>query len=188
MTTRLGLARRSTVLACAIALAVVAAGAPARAAGVTATVTVRPGGLSVRTVGQTALLDTATAGRVGPPSTIRLVIEDATGSGQGWRLVMASTAFRAERSRPSTLGGAVWIVTGVGSRCALATCTDAESTVAYPVAVPAGSGEPIEIFGAGAGTGMGSLLLIARVTLAVPPDALPAQYESTVSWTVAAGP
>jgi hypothetical protein len=69
-------------------------------------------------------------------------------------------------------------------------CTDPNSSIAYPVAIPSGSGPPaaVKYFKPAAGTGMGSFTLTLNGQVSVPANSYAGTYTATRTITIASGP
>ena len=71
-----------------------------------------------------------------------------------------------------------------------ATCALATNSIAYPYALPAGSGPPTasKIFDAASSSGMGDQTVTPMFSLAIPAHVVPASYTSTWTISIVSGP
>lgn len=122
--------------------------------------------------------------------SLGLTVNDATGSGAGWKLTITSTTF-------STSGGAHLLstsasnITGVTSACvANTTCTNPTNGVTYPLGVPAAATAPtpVKLYNAALNTGMGSFTITPTISVSIPASTFAGNYSSTVSVAVVSGP
>lgn len=138
---------------------------------------------------------------VDAPATVEPI--DATGSGTGWAVTVASTTF-ASTSPAASLPTTALSVNGsdvsssstsapaascdTDSTCALPTSTS--DPVVYPLDVPAAATAPtpVNLYTADASTGMGSIDLAANWWLSIPASALAASYSNTISLAIVSGP
>jgi hypothetical protein len=108
----------------------------------------------------------------------------------GWNLTISTTRFTTGGARPKTLSTNASSITGVSFECAVALplCTsDPTNSVAYPIAVTAGSA-PVKFFNAAAKTGTGTFTVAPTVQVAIPANAYAGTYSSTLTMTLATGP
>jgi len=121
-----------------------------------------------------------------------VVVDDSTGTGDGWQLTAAASSFTATSSSgtTTTLSGESLSVAQPTAACASGTtCTLPDDTVSYPVTLPIGSNvTPTVIASAALDTGMGEIDLPFTWSLAVPADALAGSYTSTITVSVSTGP
>jgi hypothetical protein len=102
------------------------------------------------------------------------VVVDARGSGAGWRLRIAATG--VESGELSVTGVRVEALAG----------RPPANRVAYPVRVAFGAAEPVELFSAAPGSGMGTFALTPRAVARAPVDG--GARHATVTLDLAAGP
>jgi hypothetical protein len=123
-----------------------------------------------------------------------VVVDDSTGTGDGWQVTAEASPFTATNSSgtTTTLSGESLSVAQPTAACASGTtCTLPDNTVSYPVTLPIGSNvnvTPIVIASAAVDTGMGEVDLPFTWSLAVPADALAGSYTSTITVSVSTGP
>jgi hypothetical protein len=112
-----------------------------------------------------------------------LGVVDARGSGAGWNLTIASTAFDDGSSHTFAAGA----VSSVAQACTSgSSCTAASpSGITYPVSL---STTPAKVFNAAANTGMGKVDVTPTVHVIVPGNAYAATYTATVTLAAATGP
>jgi hypothetical protein len=134
------------------------------------------------------------------------VIDDATGSGAGWNVTVSATTFTngtvslANTGTFSTNGSITSAVATTGPTAACtsgATCTlPTDTSVTYPVALTTAASTPtaFKVYDALVATGLGSVTIglpgAAPVGwwVAVPGNAVPATYTSTVTLEVLSAP
>jgi len=133
------------------------------------------------------------------------VVDDATGSGAGWNVTVSATTFTngsvslANTGTFSTNGSITSAVATAGPTAACtsgATCTLPTDTTVYPVAITTAASSPTvyKIYDTSAATGLGSITIglpgAAPVGwwVAVPANAVPATYTSTVTLEVLSAP
>src|SRR5207244_8598636 len=102
------------------------------------------------------------------------VVVDARGSGAGWRLRIAAAGL--ESGELSVTDVRVEPLSG----------RPPANRVGYPVRVPFGRAEPVDLFSAAPGSGMGTFALTPRVVARLPASE-PARH-ATVILDLAAGP
>ncbi len=122
-------------------------------------------------------------------ATQSLDVIDATGDGVGWNVTATSTTFMASQTAMS--GAAVTEQSPPTQSCdALATCTLANDSVAYPFTLPVGATAPTatKIMSASQATGMGAQTSVHTMRLAVPANAIEALYTSTWTYSLVSGP
>lgn len=145
----------------------------AQAANVLATVTLRPGGLTV--FSSPARVDASDPRLL----DVSLEVVNARGNGAGWSVFL--TASPAPGASP---GPAFAAASAPSLACAPdVTCTLAQSSVAYPLAIPL-TGAPVKVLNALPNTGMGAQT--ATLPLQESSSAAPTSLQTTV--TVASGP
>jgi hypothetical protein len=114
--------------------------------------------------------------------TLPITVQDTGGPADGWRLLMRATQLT---SAGDTLPAQS--VTSVGWACQAACTIDPANSVATPVTLP--FAVPAErFFNAAASTGIGTFTVTPTVTVAVPANAHPGSYTSTVTTLLIAGP
>ena len=159
------------------------------AASTAATATITAGTLNIvvpSTISFSATLNGLNQNTTAP---LAVDVQDATGSGAGWNISTTSTQFisgsNSLATNSVTVGGAPSDTCDSGATCTLAT-----NSVAYPYALPAGSGPPTatKIFNAAASTGLADQTVTPTFTLAVPANVVPAVYTSTWTLSVVSGP
>jgi len=135
------------------------------------------------------------------------VVDDATGSGAGWNVTVSATTFTsvapaatlANAGTFSTNGSiaAQTATTAPTAACTSgATCTVPTDTTTYPVAITTAATSPtaVKIYDTSVATGLGSINIglpgAAAVGwwVAVPANAVPATYTSTVTLEVITAP
>jgi len=158
-------------------------------ASTTATATISAGTLNIVVPSTISFTDTLNGLNQTTTAGLAMDVQDATGSGAGWNITATATQFTSGgntlATNSVTVGGAPTDTCDSGSTCTLAT-----NSVAYPYALPAGSGPPTatKIFNAATATGMGNQTVTPTFTLAVPASATPAAYTSTWTISVVSGP
>ncbi len=126
--------------------------------------------------------------------TLPTTVVDATGTGNGWNLTITSTTFTTGGGSPHSLAANASRIESVETACAASTtCTDPHnSTVSYPLALPAAATAPsaVKFFSADAGTGMGSFTVTPTISIAIPANtyASASGYSSTITVAVVSGP
>jgi hypothetical protein len=134
------------------------------------------------------------------------IVDDATGSGAGWNVTVSATTFTngtvslANAGTFSTNGSITSVVATAGPTAACtsgATCTlPTDTSVTYPVALTTAASSPtaFKVYDALVNTGLGSITVglpgAAPVGwwVAVPGNAKPATYLSTVTLEVLSAP
>src|ERR1035441_150443 len=131
------------------------------------------------------------------------VVDDATGSGAGWNVTVSATTFTSISpaatlvnagtfSTNGSITSAVATTAPTGACTSGATCTVPTDTSVYPVAITTAASSPTayKIYDTSAATGLGSITIglpgAAPVGwwVAVPANAVPATYNSTVTLEV----
>lgn len=134
-------------------------------------------------------------------------VNDATGSGVGWNVTVSATTFTsttpaatlADSGTFSTNGSitSATVTTAPTATCSPgATCTLPTDTTTYPVAITTAATTPtaVKIYDTSVNTGLGSIVIglpgAAPVGwwVAVPANALPATYTSTITLEVVSAP
>jgi hypothetical protein len=134
-------------------------------------------------------------------------VNDATGTGVGWNVTVSATTFTsttpaatlADTGTFSTNGSitSATVVTAPTATCSTgSTCTLPTDTTTYPVAITtaATTPTPFKIYDTAATTGLGSIAIglpgAAPVGwwVAVPANAVPATYTSTITLEVVSAP
>jgi hypothetical protein len=135
------------------------------------------------------------------------IVDDATGSGAGWNVTVSATTFTSVSpaatlvntgtfSTNGSITSAVLTTAPTGACTTGATCTLPTNTTTYPVAITtaASSPTPVKIYDTSAATGLGSITIglpgAAPVGwwVAVPANAVPATYTSTITLEVLTAP
>lgn len=121
--------------------------------------------------------------------TLPLGVQDTrTPTSAGWNLTITSTPFTSgAHALPTTASRA----TAATSTCVGgASCVSPSNSVAYPVAVPAGTTPPAaaKLYNAAAGTGSGVFSIIPTISVAVPANSYAGSYTSTVTVSIVSGP
>ena len=135
------------------------------------------------------------------------VVDDATGSGAGWNVTVSATTFTSISpaatlvnagtfSTNGSITSAVATTAPTGACTSGATCTVPTDTSVYPVAMTTAATTPTayKIYDTSAATGLGSITIglpgAAPVGwwVAVPANAVPATYTSTVTLEVLTAP
>jgi WxL domain surface cell wall-binding len=141
------------------------------------------------------------------PADQAYTVDDATGSGTGWNVTVSATTFTSTTSAATLPDTGTFATNGSLTSAAAAaaptaacraasTCTLPTNTTTYPVAITTAAADPtaFEVFNAAAATGLGSIdigLPGANPVgwwLAVPGNAAPATYTSTVTLEVISAP
>ena len=134
-------------------------------------------------------------------------VDNATGSGAGWNVTVSATTFTSVSpaatlvnagtfSTNGSITSAVLTTAPTGACITGATCTVPTNTTVYPVAITtaASSPTPVKIYDTSAATGLGSITVglpgAAPVGwwVAVPANAVPATYTSTITLEVLSAP
>ena len=135
------------------------------------------------------------------------VVDDATGSGDGWNVTVSATTFTSISpaatlvnagtfSTNGSITSAVATTAPTGACTSGATCTVPTDTSVYPVAITTAASSPTayKIYDTSAATGLGSITIglpgAAPVGwwVAVPANAVPGLYTSTVTLEVLTAP
>jgi len=134
------------------------------------------------------------------------VVDDATGSGDGWHVTVSATQFSTGGGTPlllantgtfSTNGStsSITSTTAPSPDCSSgSTCTLPTNTTTYPVAITtaATSPTPVTIYDTSAGTGLGSITIGTTDPvgwwLYVPANTAPGTYTSTVTMEIISAP
>jgi hypothetical protein len=144
------------------------------------------------------LVDTTTAQQ-------SYVVDDATGSGAGWNVTVSATTFTngtvslplaGTFSTNGSITSAVLTTAPTGACTTGVTCTVPTNTTTYPVAITCAATTPTayKVYDTSAATGLGSITVglpgAAPVGwwVAVPANAVPATYTSTVTLEVLSAP
>jgi WxL domain surface cell wall-binding len=146
------------------------------------------------------LVDTTTAHQ-------SYTVSDATGSGAGWNVTVSATTFTSVSPAATlantgtfTTNGSITsaiLTTAPTATCSTSsTCTLPTNTTTYPVAITtaATTPTPVKIYDTSVATGLGSIVIglpgAAPVGwwVAVPANAVPATYTSTVTLEVLSAP
>jgi WxL domain surface cell wall-binding len=207
-----GRLRRARVLRAAVPIALIAGvvaitASVAGASGVTGTATITAGSLSITpptALGWSTTLNGADQEVVDTTTADQsMIVNDPTGSGNGWHASASATAFTCSTSGTcgtSTLGASAFSVNGSTSDHTAITAPAVACSSGAPgctVAVPDGSiSFPVTvgttatpIFNAEANTGMGSNTISSiGWWLAIPANTKAGTYTSTVTLAVSSGP
>jgi hypothetical protein len=146
------------------------------------------------------LVDTTTAQQ-------SYTVDDATGSGLGWNVTVSATTFTSITPAATLVNAGTFSTNGsVAAQTATtaptatctsgATCTLPTNTTTYPVAITTAASAPtaVKIYDTSAASGLGSIVIgypaAAAVGwwVAVPANAVPATYTSTVTLEVISAP
>ncbi len=141
------------------------------------------------------------------PADQGYIVDDATGSGAGWRVTLAATTFTnvAGHTLSDTgtfsMNGSVTsstATTAPSTACvSVGDCSLPTNTTGYPVAVTtaASSPTPVTVYDTSANTGMGSVQIGGSGSsnpvgwwLNVPPTAYSGSYTSTLTFSIVSGP
>lgn len=125
-----------------------------------------------------------------PSTTFSVEVNDATGSGAGWRVQITSTQFTTGGTSPHTLAPSAAAITAVSAVCKQGTCTAPANSIAYPVLVPAGATPPgaVSFFNAAVNTGLGDFTLTPTLRVSVPANSYAGSYTTTLTLSIASGP
>jgi YVTN family beta-propeller protein len=131
-------------------------------------------------------------------------VTDSTGTAAGWSVNVSATPFTGTDSTPdtNTLPGTMVFdasdsspnaTIALDSACATgSTCTEPVTSVSLPQSFTAGAAVPTQLVNAGAGSGMGSIVLgasnPATFWLSIPSNAVADTYDSTITLSVSSGP
>ena len=112
-----------------------------------------------------------------------LGVVDARGTGAGWNVTIAATAFTDGASHTLAAG----TVTGAAQAChSGSSCTAATSSgITYPLTL---STTAAKVFSAALNTGLGKIDVTPTVQVAIPGNAYAGTYTSTVTIAAATGP
>jgi hypothetical protein len=112
-----------------------------------------------------------------------ITVEDSRGTGAGWNLSIASTAFT---DGAKSLAADAAAITDVTAACVNgATCTDPTSSVPYPLTL---SSSADKLYSAAADTGLGKFTVTPTLRVAVPANTYAGSYTSTITITSAETP
>lgn len=120
-----------------------------------------------------------------------ITVRDARGTRAGWNLQITSTQFSTGGQNAAALPADASTATGVTVACiAGASCCDPTNSIAYPLTIPAGPTvpNPVKLFNAAAGTGLGRFTVTPKVQIAVPATTLAGSHTSTVTLSIVSGP
>ena len=189
----MGIGMKKTAIALVASGALLVASVGSSMAGVISTSAgVTAGPFNVTTPGTATLsgveLDGAT-NKVATGTLGTATVKDASGAGQGWKVQVSGGLFA--NSNGKTLPADALSVTGVAATKVAG--KEPTNSVSYAngatVSVPLGSQvNPVTIYNAGQGTGMGTFELAPTVALTVPADAYAGTYSSNLTMTLAASP
>ncbi len=165
--------------------------APALAASVGVSGTIRSGDLSLTTAAAPAFEVTLDGEDEAASYPVPTQITEASGDNAGWSAAITSTRFSTNGPDPRTLPQTASAISGVSSACGPnSTCTPPTNDVPYPVTVPAAAAPPppVPYFRAAAGSGKGAFENTPTVGVTVPADADAGTYESTLTLSISRGP
>lgn len=124
---------------------------------------------------------------VSGPFTLPLDVDDATGSGNGWSVSLATTPFTNPAGK--TIAGPLLETSEGAVTCdAGATCTNAADAHSLVSTSPIVANTPTIVRVADAATGMGDQSMAPSFTLAVPANNYAGTFTSTWTVTIANGP
>jgi hypothetical protein len=125
-----------------------------------------------------------------PTYTAALNAEDTRGTGGGWNATVSSTQFSTGAPNNYTLATNASSLTGVAVASGPGTSAAPSNSVAYPVAVPAGSTAPtpVKFFNAASASGLGQFTLTPTIGVFVPQSTYAGSYTSTLTLAIVAGP
>jgi titin len=115
-----------------------------------------------------------------------LDVTDATGSGDGWSISLATTQFADGNGHTLADGSTTLTSVGQASCDQGSSCTLSSLDTSYPIMVPASPTMPPAdmIYAASPGTGMGAMNFDSYYSLAVPADAAAGTYSATWMYTL----
>jgi hypothetical protein len=116
--------------------------------------------------------------------SIPVDVNDATGSGAGWKLTMQATQF-TDAGTSATLATDALSTSGAAT-IAAGTGTAPTDTIAAGVAVSTTA--PVEYFGATAGSGLGQSTITAPMSVFVPASTKVGSYASTITIAINSAP
>jgi hypothetical protein len=169
----------------------------------TGTLTLSGGTLSLTSPSQLGWSGTLTGSNLSLYDTTAaeqtLSVNDATGSGAGWKVAVSATTFTTGSKTLANAG--TFTINGSTSTssastaptatCAGGTCTAPTDNTTYPVAVTTAASSPSQytIYDTAASTGLGSFTISpVGWWLAVPASTVAGTYTSTVTMEVTSGP
>jgi hypothetical protein len=111
-----------------------------------------------------------------------LGIVDARGTGSGWNVTVAATAFTDTASHSFAAG----TVTSVAQSCGTgSSCSAATNSLSYPISL---SSTANKVFSAAANTGMGKVEVTPTIQTTIPGNAYAGNYTSTLTIATALSP
>jgi hypothetical protein len=125
-----------------------------------------------------------------PTYALPMSLTDSSAVGLGWHLGITSTSFSTGGATPRVLPATASSITAVTTSCDVLPCVGPVSTVAFPVAVPAGATPPpaVTFFNAATATGTGQFTATATVRVNVAANSYAGTYASTLTLSIASGP
>lgn len=124
-----------------------------------------------------------------------IMVIDARGSGNGWKLLITSTTFKMtsadKDNKKDKLPTNASSIVGVSVSCSpQSTCTSPINKVTYPLLMPAGNPPPppVKFFNAAANSGLGKFGLSMMVNVTIPPSTEPGTYTTTITIAITNGP
>jgi len=121
-------------------------------------------------------------------ASLRFDVQDATGTGAGWRIEADGSAF-TDGAGHSLPVDAVSIAAAPSTSCdAGSGCVPADNAVAYPLLFAAYGSTDATLFDAAPGSGMGDESIVSTFTLAIPGNARASAYRATWAFSLVAGP
>lgn len=142
----------------------------------------------------------------GADQTVNVVepfdVSDATGSGDGWNIQLASSAFANGTGTPAACSSAApcylpTTATVVSSTPTVScdsgsTCTVASNSISYPYTMPAADGSvattATKMYDAAVNTGMGNMTVTPTMVITVPGNAYSGTYTATIDASLVSGP
>jgi hypothetical protein len=110
--------------------------------------------------------------------TVPVVVTDATGSGDGWILQLATN------SEASSQSAGTPFITGMVVRCAVdSTCSLPMNTVSYSNPISLGA-DTTPVFSAAHDTGMGMILLNVKVSVVLPANVSLSDYNENLAFAL----
>lgn len=121
-------------------------------------------------------------------STSLALTSNDQSTGSGWNITGTSTTFTNASSQ--TLATTATTIQSASAAPAGGTCSPPTNSVAYPLTMPAGSSPPTptKLYNSLANTGGGIFTITLVFAVAVPANALPGTYTSTLTLGIASGP
>ena len=181
---------RIAAMTALLALSPVPAALAQSAGTTTSTANVAAGTLSVGTVGSLTFTGTLTGLNQVFTTSNSIPVTDASGSGNGWNLTIAGSAFSSGGASPRTLSSTALQLTGVTAAAATdSTATMPSNSISGTLTVPLGSSATAaKFYNAAANSGMGSFTLTPSYSLTIPASTFAANYSSTLTVSLVSGP